>query len=258
MRNGFDFYPKKAYVKGSALGKEFKESVYEVDVLLRLCDGEDNDENKDTVKVSFSDKEIFVKGGDLYQESNLKSKFTRAHFHVSSRTIFAAMNPIELYFMTSEGIVGGEDMRLKCWSRNKDICVFGNDKETYGLPERTYFDKLTCMECESYNVKRVGKDGKVTEEKMEGRFAAYRLDEEQMRLVHEFESVYRKLVDAKVVLTTLSGYDTVYAYSEKTKELSFEEFVDAGERRIPDDISYCLDMTISYETEDYGTCVPQE
>lgn len=61
MRDIFDFYPKKAYIKGSALGKEFEGSVYEVNVLMRLGDGEDNDESKDTVQVSFSDKEIMVK-----------------------------------------------------------------------------------------------------------------------------------------------------------------------------------------------------
>lgn len=257
MRDNFDFYPKKAYVKGSALGKEFNGSVYEVDVLMRLSDGEDNDETKDTVQVAFYGKKIMVKGGDLYQKSNMKYRFTRGSFYVSSRTMFAAMNPTELYFMTDEGIVGGEDIMLKVWSRDRNVCAFGNDKETYGLPERTYKDKLTCMDCESYNVTRVGEDGKVTEEKIEGRFYAYRLDKEQMNLVHELEQVYKKLVDAKVVLTNISGYDSVYAYSEKEKKLSFEDFVDAENRRIPDEIAYCLDMSVSYESEDYGTCIPE-
>jgi len=257
MRDTFDFYPKKAYVKDSALGQEFNGSVCEVDVLMRLSDGADNDENRDTVQVSFYGKKFLVKGGDLYQGSDMKSGFTRGAFHISSRDMFAAMNPTELYFMTDEGIVGGEDMRLKVWSRNKNVCVFGNDNETYNLPERTYKDKLTCLDCENYNVKRVGEDGKITEEKIEGRFSAYRLDKEQMKLVQEFETVYRKLVDAKVVLTTISGYDSVYAYSEKKKNLSFEDFVDAGDRRIPDEIAYCLDMSVSYESEDFGTCIPE-
>lgn len=123
--------------------------------------------------------------------------------------MFASMNPTEIYFMTDEGIVGGEDMRLKVWSRSRDECAFGNDKKTYDLSERTYKDKLTCRECECYNVTCVGEDGKVTEEKVEGRFSAYKLDKEQMSLIHELEAVYRKLADAKVVLTTIAGYDSV-------------------------------------------------
>lgn len=258
MNNKYEIPELKAYVKSRVLknNKNVPEGVYEVTVIGRLA--EDNPKD-DSVKVSFDGTTYSVKGEDLFMTKDMTTLLDRGYFSMACEQTgnVVSMIPSHKSFMTPDGVVSGENVSLIRWSTNEDECLLSVDGKIYKLPDSIYISKEACLDCESYNVYRKDENGNVITEKVGGRFSIFKLDDEQMKLIKELEEALRKLKEAKVLVSHLSGYEHLHAYSEKVKELSFEDYVDAGERRLPDDLMYRIKFDVAYESEDYGPCMPQ-